>query len=111
MIELEEQRGARTSRGRPKEKRKRKGHSGSSADGAGDQPLDVSLSKKTCPLKNSPARDLNVEIHPEILEKQNFPCQKQCQVLERCWTSPPSSIYPPNTRFIPHPCGQTLTEK
>ncbi|KAM4572113.1 lysine-specific demethylase 5C [Fundulus diaphanus] len=67
QIELEEQRGARTSRGRPKDKRKRKGHRGGSADGAGEQPLDVSQSKKTCPLKNNPPPHLNVEIHPEIL--------------------------------------------
>ncbi|XP_032401165.1 lysine-specific demethylase 5C isoform X1 [Xiphophorus hellerii] len=68
QIELEEQRGARTSRGRPKDKRKRKGHRGSSADAAGHQPQDASQSKKTCPLKNSPTRPhSNVEIHPEIL--------------------------------------------
>uniref|UniRef100_A0A096MEC7 [histone H3]-trimethyl-L-lysine(4) demethylase n=1 Tax=Poecilia formosa TaxID=48698 RepID=A0A096MEC7_POEFO len=68
QIELEEQRGARTSRGRPKDKRKRKGHRGGSADAAGHQPQDASQSKKTCPLKNSPPPPhLNVEIHPEIL--------------------------------------------
>uniref|UniRef100_A0A3B5M6D9 [histone H3]-trimethyl-L-lysine(4) demethylase n=1 Tax=Xiphophorus couchianus TaxID=32473 RepID=A0A3B5M6D9_9TELE len=67
LIQLEEQRGARTSRGRPKDKRKRKGHRGSSADAAGHQPQDASQSKKTCPLKNSPTRPhSNVEIHPEV---------------------------------------------
>lgn len=67
QIELEEQKGAKMSRGRPKEKRKRKGHRGSSADGPGEHPPDASQSKKTCPLKNSPTPHKNIEIHPEIL--------------------------------------------
>uniref|UniRef100_A0A3Q2Q258 [histone H3]-trimethyl-L-lysine(4) demethylase n=1 Tax=Fundulus heteroclitus TaxID=8078 RepID=A0A3Q2Q258_FUNHE len=77
LIQLEEQRGARTSRGRPKDKRKRKGHRGGSADGAGENPLDVSLSKKTCPLKNNPPPHLNVEIHPEVRLRPSHSFQKR----------------------------------
>lgn len=54
------------SRGRPKEKRKRKGHRGSSVDGPGEHHLDASQSKKTCPLKNSPTPQKNNDIHPEV---------------------------------------------
>ncbi|XP_072305119.1 lysine-specific demethylase 5C isoform X2 [Eucyclogobius newberryi] len=56
QIELAEQR--RSNRGRPKDKRKRKGPRGSNRDGA-----DASESKKTCPSLPPAA----VYMHPEIL--------------------------------------------
>ncbi|XP_037540724.1 lysine-specific demethylase 5C isoform X2 [Nematolebias whitei] len=66
QIELDEQR--RTRRARPKEsKRKRKGHRGSSGEGSGEKSLDVSQSKKTCPLTLSPSAPLPVKTHPEML--------------------------------------------
>ncbi|KAM6925527.1 lysine-specific demethylase 5C isoform 2-T2 [Xenentodon cancila] len=66
QIELEEQR--RTSRGRAKDpKRKRKGHRSGSREGPGEKSLDVSKSKKTCPLKHNPSPQLPVQTYPEIL--------------------------------------------
>uniref|UniRef100_A0A665UF64 [histone H3]-trimethyl-L-lysine(4) demethylase n=1 Tax=Echeneis naucrates TaxID=173247 RepID=A0A665UF64_ECHNA len=64
-IELEEQR--RTSRGRAKDsKRKRKSHRCGGGEGAGERSLDVSESKKTCPLSHSPSPHLPVQTHPEV---------------------------------------------
>ncbi|XP_049920059.1 lysine-specific demethylase 5C isoform X2 [Epinephelus moara] len=66
QIELEEQR--RTSRGRAKDsKRKRKSHRGGSGEGARERSLEVSESKKTCPLSHSPSPQLPAQTYPEIL--------------------------------------------
>lgn len=61
QIELEEQR--RSSHGRTKDKRKRKGHRGSNREGS-SEPSD---SKKTCPSSHSPSPHSTVYHHPEIL--------------------------------------------
>ncbi|XP_061591220.1 lysine-specific demethylase 5C isoform X2 [Cololabis saira] len=66
QIELDEQR--RTNRGRPKDpKRKRKGHRSGSREGPGEKSLDVSKSKKTCPVKHSPSPQPPVQSYPESL--------------------------------------------
>ncbi|XP_071754900.1 lysine-specific demethylase 5C isoform X1 [Centroberyx gerrardi] len=66
QIELQEQRG--TSRGRAKDsKRKRKSHRGGSGEETGPRSLDVSESKKTRPLSQSPSPHLPIQTHPEIL--------------------------------------------
>ncbi|XP_071401917.1 lysine-specific demethylase 5C [Centroberyx affinis] len=66
QIELQEQRG--TSRGRAKDsKRKRKSHRGGSGEEAGPRSLDVSESKKTRPLSQSPSPHLPIQTNPEIL--------------------------------------------
>uniref|UniRef100_A0A665UDH8 [histone H3]-trimethyl-L-lysine(4) demethylase n=1 Tax=Echeneis naucrates TaxID=173247 RepID=A0A665UDH8_ECHNA len=57
----------RTSRGRAKDsKRKRKSHRCGGGEGAGERSLDVSESKKTCPLSHSPSPHLPVQTHPEV---------------------------------------------
>uniref|UniRef100_A0A3P9KU32 [histone H3]-trimethyl-L-lysine(4) demethylase n=1 Tax=Oryzias latipes TaxID=8090 RepID=A0A3P9KU32_ORYLA len=67
QIEVEEQR--RTSHGRAKDsKRKRKGNRGGSGEGSGERSLDVSKSKKACPLQHpSASAQMWVQCHPEIL--------------------------------------------
>uniref|UniRef100_A0A8C7Z0A3 [histone H3]-trimethyl-L-lysine(4) demethylase n=1 Tax=Oryzias sinensis TaxID=183150 RepID=A0A8C7Z0A3_9TELE len=63
---IQEQR--RTSHGRAKDsKRKRKGNRGGSGEGSGERSLDVSKSKKACPLQHpSASAHMWVQCHPEV---------------------------------------------
>uniref|UniRef100_A0A3B3HU09 [histone H3]-trimethyl-L-lysine(4) demethylase n=1 Tax=Oryzias latipes TaxID=8090 RepID=A0A3B3HU09_ORYLA len=63
---IQEQR--RTSHGRAKDsKRKRKGNRGGSGEGSGERSLDVSKSKKACPLQHpSASAQMWVQCHPEV---------------------------------------------
>uniref|UniRef100_A0A3P9J0Q8 [histone H3]-trimethyl-L-lysine(4) demethylase n=1 Tax=Oryzias latipes TaxID=8090 RepID=A0A3P9J0Q8_ORYLA len=63
---IQEQR--RTSHGRAKDsKRKRKGNRSGSGEGSGERSLDVSKSKKACPLQHpSASAQMWVQCHPEV---------------------------------------------
>lgn len=64
QIELEEQR--RSSRGRSKDKRKRKSHRSECGEKGAQRSPEGSDSKKTCPTSHSHSSHLPVTLHPEV---------------------------------------------